>query len=183
MYQFRFNLITQRLHPNMSNKPLTENEVFLYNPDDVSKVRQALKLGCPLWLEEGELQIGSEPPSQAHIWNKETKEWVLNETKANELYTHNLECIKNKKREFINNYLDKKAQEYGYNSIVNAITYANEPTVPKFQKEGLAFRAWRSLVWAKGYEIIEEVSTGKRSIPTDEELIELLPKFKVNYED
>lgn len=72
-------------------------------------------------------------------------------------------------------YMDSAARELGYDSISNAITYAEEPAVPKFQEEGKAFRAWRSLVWEKCYQILDEVQEGKRDIPTDEELISELP--------
>lgn len=72
-------------------------------------------------------------------------------------------------------HMDKAARAYRYDNITTAITYAEEPAVPKFQAEGQAFRAWRSLVWAKCYAILDEVNDGLRGIPTDEELISELP--------
>lgn len=51
-------------------------------------------------------------------------------------------------------HLDAAARELRYDSIESAITYADEPVVPKFQAEGQAFRTWRSLVWAKCYAIL-----------------------------
>lgn len=72
-------------------------------------------------------------------------------------------------------HLDAAARELRYDSIESAITYADEPVVPKFQAEGQAFRTWRSLVWAKCYAILDEVNAGTRAIPTDDELIAALP--------
>lgn len=45
-------------------------------------------------------------------------------------------------------YLDQTAQLNGYESLLAAISYAEEDAVESFQLEGKRFRAWRSLVWA-----------------------------------
>lgn len=45
-------------------------------------------------------------------------------------------------------YLDQTAQLNGYESLLAAISYAEEDAVESFQIEGKRFRAWRSLVWA-----------------------------------
>lgn len=47
--------------------------------------------------------------------------------------------------------LDQQAQEWGYDSIFTAVTYADEPSVPQFQTEGRVLRAWRSETWAACY--------------------------------
>lgn len=77
----------------------------------------------------------------------------------------------------VQDYMDSTAKELRYDGIASAVSYAEEPSVPKFQEEGQAFRAWRSLVWAKCYEILDEVNDGKRPIPSDEELIAELPQL------
>ena len=46
---------------------------------------------------------------------------------------------------------------------------------------GRAFRQWRSAVWAKGYEILALVKTGEMEIPSQEELISLLPTLEIVY--
>jgi len=51
-------------------------------------------------------------------------------------------------------HLDAAARAAGYDDIRSVVTYADEPAVPKFQADGQAFRAWRSLVWAKCYELL-----------------------------
>lgn len=72
-------------------------------------------------------------------------------------------------------FMNEAAAGLGYDSIYTAVTYADEPAVPKFQAEGQALRAWRSLVWARCYEVMDEVKAGTRPVPTVEELISLLP--------
>ncbi|HWK70050.1 MAG TPA: hypothetical protein VNS29_04330 [Burkholderiaceae bacterium] len=79
----------------------------------------------------------------------------------------------------VQQHMDDAARALRYDSIANAVTYAEEPAVPKFQAEGQAFRAWRSLVWAKCYAILDEVNSSARGIPTDEELILELPTLQL----
>lgn len=67
--------------------------------------------------------------------------------------------------------MDDKARDYGYDNLNSVVTYAEEPSVPKFQAEGQAFRAWRSLVWKECYVIMDEVNAGARDIPTEAELL------------
>ena len=76
-------------------------------------------------------------------------------------------------------HLEQTAQAYGYDSISSAISYADEPAVLKFQQEGQAFRAWRSLFWAAANEIKAEVEDGSRPVPTLEVLIFELPKLSL----
>ena len=78
--------------------------------------------------------------------------------------------------------LDAKAQELNYDSCLSVCSYI-DTGVQKFDDEGKAFRAWRSKVWAKGYEILAEVQEGKREIPTEEELITELPKLVIEYSE
>lgn len=47
--------------------------------------------------------------------------------------------------------------------------------VPKFQQEGLTLRAWRSLVWAKCYQLLDEVQSGMRGRMTPDQVIAELP--------
>lgn len=75
----------------------------------------------------------------------------------------------------VQRFLDATARAQGYDDIRSAVTYADEPAVPKFHAEGQAFRAWRSLVWARCYEVLDEVKSGARPVPTESELISLLP--------
>ena len=74
-------------------------------------------------------------------------------------------------------HMDAAAQGLGYDDIKSASTYADEPVVEKFQAEGIAFRAWRSLCWEHCYAVLEAVQSGQRGRPTLEELIAELPQL------
>lgn len=76
--------------------------------------------------------------------------------------------------------LDNKAQELNYDNCLSVCSYI-DTGVPKFDAEGKAFRAWRSAVWAKGYEILAQVQAGQRAIPTEAELIAELPQLVIEY--
>jgi hypothetical protein len=73
--------------------------------------------------------------------------------------------------------LDGAAQAARYDSIATAVSYAEEPAVPKFQADGRAFRTWRSLVWAYAYEQLEKVLAGEREQPTVDEFLLELPEL------
>ena len=78
-------------------------------------------------------------------------------------------------------HMDAAAQALGYDDIRAAVTYADEPIIPKFQAEGRACRAWRSLVWAHCYQVLDDVQAGRRPIPTEAELIAELPALHIDY--
>ena len=48
----------------------------------------------------------------------------------------------------VQGHLDSTAKAHGYDNVMTAVSYADEPAVAKFQADGKAFRAWRSKVWA-----------------------------------
>jgi len=75
-------------------------------------------------------------------------------------------------------HLDQRAGVFGYDDIRTAVTYADEPAVPKFQAEGQALRAWRSLVWAACYDLLGQWKAGEAEEPTADELIAALPLFE-----
>lgn len=76
-------------------------------------------------------------------------------------------------------HMDAAAQAAGYDDVKSAVTYAEEPAVPKFQNEGRAFRAWRSRVWALCYQLLAEVQAGSRPPLTAEEVIAQLPALEL----
>lgn len=83
----------------------------------------------------------------------------------------------------IQDKLDQQAQSLGYDSIHTSVSYAEETSVPKFQKEGKALRKWRSLVWGAGYQLLEEYQAAKQSDPATprpdvEEVLAALPDFE-----
>ena len=48
----------------------------------------------------------------------------------------------------VENYLDATAAKYGYKSMDQAVTFAEDATIAQYQKEGIALRSWRSKVYA-----------------------------------
>ena len=70
----------------------------------------------------------------------------------------------------IQNYLDEKAISLGYDNCLSICSYEGSG-VQKFEDEAHAFKLWRSDVWNKGYEILEECLSGTRKILSADELI------------
>lgn len=76
----------------------------------------------------------------------------------------------------VQKYMDSKAQERNYDNILSACTYTNS-TNTTFAAEGQACLNWRDAVWAKCYEIMFDVQSGIRPIPSEVEVISELPVF------
>ena len=81
-------------------------------------------------------------------------------------------------RDTVQAHLDAGARALGYDDIKTAVTYADEPAVAKFQVEGQALRAWRSLVWQACYGLLASWQAGEADEPAAEELITMLPVFQ-----
>lgn len=81
-----------------------------------------------------------------------------------------------RKSDVIQRHLDSTAQGYGYTNIFTATTYATSLS-PRFGPEGIAFRDWRDVVWAAGYQIIADVKANLLAMPSDAELLTELPAF------
>lgn len=71
-------------------------------------------------------------------------------------------------------HLDAAAKAKGYDNIVSACSYAAAPN--PYQAEGAAFIAWRGAVWQHCYQVVGEVESGARPVPTAEELLGELPE-------
>lgn len=76
-------------------------------------------------------------------------------------------------------HMDAQAKQAGYDDIRSAVTYADEPAVLKFQAEGQCFRAWRSLVWDRCYQLLDEVQNGTRTPMTADQVIAELPMLQL----
>ena len=86
-------------------------------------------------------------------------------------------------RSAIQSWMDGEATKLGYDSILSVCSYINTGN-PKFDAEGEGFRKWRSAVWARGYELIDEVIAGQREVPDDPaDVIALLPELTIVYPD
>ena len=56
------------------------------------------------------------------------------------------------------------------------MTYINS-TVPQYKAEATTMRDWRDAVWLRCYEVLAEVQAGARPVPTEAQLIALLPSI------
>ena len=76
----------------------------------------------------------------------------------------------------IQHHLDTVVMQRGYDSILSATSYAPS-THPVFQAEALACIAWRDSVWLAGQAYLAEVQAGTKPIPTESELLAILPRM------
>lgn len=74
-------------------------------------------------------------------------------------------------------YMDSVAGERGYDSILSLCSYATS-SVPRFQAEGQAGVLWRDACWQLGHELIAQVRAGEAPIPTEAELLAMLPPMQ-----
>jgi hypothetical protein len=88
-----------------------------------------------------------------------------------------LDKVKLNKNKVVQNYLDTKARERGYDSIISAVSYSSDATCP-FYNEGISFSRWRSSCWVKAFEVLNPI-TQVSSMPSDEELINSLPLLQL----
>jgi hypothetical protein len=73
--------------------------------------------------------------------------------------------------------LDEKARERMYDGILSACTYATSLN-PKFKAEGQACVEWRDAVWARCYELMDDVESGALPQPTVQGLLAMLPTME-----
>ncbi|MBU0593368.1 MAG: hypothetical protein KKH74_06475 [Gammaproteobacteria bacterium] len=71
-------------------------------------------------------------------------------------------------------HLDNVARQRGYDGILSACSYATSSHAA-FKAEGQACVDWRDAVWSACYQIMGAVQAGDRAVPTEGELILLLP--------
>ena len=77
----------------------------------------------------------------------------------------------------IQQYLDDFAKTRNYDGILSVCSYATSKN-PKFSLEGQYTVEARDAVWDFGYNLVNEVLSGNRPVPTVEELLHILPKLE-----
>lgn len=70
----------------------------------------------------------------------------------------------------VEEYMSSVVRERGYYNILTAVTYAGDKN-PKFNDEGTKAKDWRSDVYVKLYELLDNGETDLKAI------IEKLPKL------
>ncbi len=76
----------------------------------------------------------------------------------------------------VGRHIEQKAQFFEFDSIITAVTYADEPADPVNQAYGIAFRAWRSQCWLHCRTALEAWQGGDLE-PAVSDLIDGLPVF------
>ena len=76
---------------------------------------------------------------------------------------------------WIQEYLDQKAQEKGYDDIKSVRSYTGFTN--KFQDECIVISQWCTDCWDVSITAINDIIAGNRTIPTKDELILELPAF------
>lgn len=76
----------------------------------------------------------------------------------------------------VSKYVDAAAMALGYDNILSAISYADDATVPAYQAQGQALRAWRANVWKDATSALNAI-TSASAAPTAAALVATLPVF------
>ena len=74
-------------------------------------------------------------------------------------------------------HLDATARARSYDSALSCVSYIDS-TVAAYRAEATTMRDWRDAVWTRCYELLAEVQAGTRPVPTESELIALLPAIQ-----
>ena len=75
----------------------------------------------------------------------------------------------------MNNVIESEANKYGFDSAISARSYASVEN--KYQAFSIGFTKWSAEFWNVGESIAASVMSGKRAMPTDDELLGLLPRL------
>ncbi len=115
-------------------------------------------------IEQIEIPEGMIKPT----WDNEKEEWK-------EIAT--LKEIEKYFMDKLQEYMDKKAKTYGFDSVFNAASYIDSK-IERFKNDSRILLDWRDSTWDKAYTILEDVLTEKRGIPTLDELLKELPQLE-----
>ena len=133
-------------------------------------------------LASGRLELHSVCPDERGNYAEIGKEWKFYDSKnmSQEL------IVALKKQELLSlqkqytaaaqAYLDDFARTKTYDGILSACTYATS-TSQRLREEGKLCVELRDAVWETAFTILNDVKSGKRTIPTLEQFIAELPKL------
>ena len=133
-------------------------EVISAVPDSVPFEKAIKALGVKDWIE-----VSKEDAAEFAKGPEKTQEEKIAGLKA---YFANI----------LESFMDKEAQECGYDSIAKACGYIDSRI---FGEESRAFVAWRDDVWEKALSLQEEyvlgVLSGEIELPTEEDILAQMP--------
>ena len=117
---------------------------------------------------DDEIIIESDKKISMSAWLDDNNNIVIEKAETDKTYKY---------KSAIQDWLDSKAREHGYDNIISACSYAGY-TNP-FQDEAKRFIKWRGSVWETAYQIMQDVENGDREPPaTPQDLISELPTFE-----
>jgi len=143
---------------------------------------QGLYIGSQAVDEADALPVRSTPTAPMALASSEVARWTgsgWEKLAAAPVVEVPVEEVSKAYEMAVQHKLDAAAIAARYDSIATAVSYAEEPAVPKFQNDGIAFRAWRSKVWAYAYEQLALVLMGEREQPTVEAFLAELPTLEL----
>lgn len=108
-------------------------------------------------------------PGQAAYRDEDNQVW-----KVGQAPEPTFEDLQKQFTDAIQEYLDVFARTRNYDNILSAATYATS-TVPRFRIEGQYAVEARDLTWAKSYEILAQVESGQRPMPSLDDVLAELP--------
>jgi len=106
------------------------------------------------------------------VW---TQTWVTRTATVNEIAAKKQALVKTY-ADGIQRYMDFIVSARNYDSIISACSYAASNHV-RYGVEGRACLQWREDVWDAAYLILDDITNGRRAIPTVAALINELPKL------
>nr|DAY82692.1 MAG TPA: hypothetical protein [Caudoviricetes sp.] len=88
-----------------------------------------------------------------------------------------VEDLQQRYTRLVQDYMDKTVQAKGYDDVFTCISYVDS-TDEIFRREAQAVLAWRDKVWRLCYDVLAEVKAGRRAVPSEAELLAMLPKLE-----
>lgn len=80
-------------------------------------------------------------------------------------------------RAAVQDYMDSVARQRNYDGMLSLCSYATSSN-DQFRAEAQAGMDWRDNCWALGHGILAQVLAGTMPIPTEDELVAMLPQMK-----
>ncbi len=115
-------------------------------------------------------------PSATHDWDAKKNQWVLNESKQDELDAqaekHAVEAVK----QALQSHIDSVAFGLGFSGGNAVMLYAGFANA--FQSLAQAFGAWEAGIWAQANQYMGQVKVGDAPMLTPEQAVERVPSFE-----
>lgn len=164
---------------------MSDDKVFLLNEDrsfsgEYTNVEAGMGLESGLWTEDAPPQPmwaaryvgGQVDPKSLQVSGGSWED--PGAPTLEDLQEEFLKATQARLTGLVQGVLDREAQTRGYESILSLCTYATS-TVDRFRAEGQAGVNWRDACWMLGYQLVAEVRAGLRAVPTNDELLAMLP--------